>query len=81
MANKINEKLGLNPQTRTRQATHSPTIAPTLRCPKCGGNRVHRRIDGRLQDLGTHWCIVCAVFFSPGSVREQEIAVAAKYGG
>jgi Zn ribbon nucleic-acid-binding protein len=32
---RINEKMGLKPQTRTRQATHSRSLVTNAKCPEC----------------------------------------------
>lgn len=59
MASKINEKLGLNPKTRTRAATHSSMLAPDQRCPKCDGRHVLKNVVKR-----QFMCGSCSHFWS-----------------
>jgi predicted RNA-binding Zn-ribbon protein involved in translation (DUF1610 family) len=39
---RINEKMGLKPQTRRRAATHASAIASDKCCPTCGSQHVLR---------------------------------------
>lgn len=69
MANKINAKLGLKPQTRTRQATHGPAIDGAVRCPDCAGRHCLQTQSTNGRRLGSHWCGACGAFFSPAIAR------------
>jgi hypothetical protein len=44
---RINEKLGLKPNSRIRIATHSRFIVPGGKCPNCPGRHVIEAIPGR----------------------------------
>lgn len=63
MASKINEKLGLNPKTRTRQATHGRLVAGSVRCPACGSRHCLRTESWNGKLAGSHWCARCSAFF------------------
>lgn len=56
MSNKINERLGLKPSTRKRQATHSRALVSSAQCPKCGGRHV---IENAIHGVPTRLCGFC----------------------
>lgn len=64
MGSKINEKLGLKPQTRKRQATHGTALAARVPCPDCGSTHVMRTQSCNGRRLGEFWC-ACGRFFNP----------------
>lgn len=66
MANKINEKLGLKPQTRARQATHGSSLISSAQCPKCLGRHV---IQNAIHGVLTRLCGRCGWLW-PGTPIE-----------
>lgn len=63
MTNKINERLGLKPATRTRRATHGRLLASAQICPQCGGRHVIRAQSEHA--TGEFMCAGCSTFFDP----------------
>lgn len=72
MANKINERLGLKPQTRKRQATHSTAIASSVGCRDCGSHHVMRTLSTNGKAQGEFWCGACGTFFDAPAQRQDE---------
>lgn len=61
---RINEKLGLQPQTRTRQATHSAGLVSRAVCAKCRG----RHVVGHLIHGREMWlCGFCGEVWEPAA--------------
>lgn len=65
MGSKINEKLGLNPKARTRQATHGRLVAGDVSCPACNSQHCLKTESANAKrDGDTHWCARCSTFFT-----------------
>lgn len=61
----INQKLGIKPRTKLRQATHAAALATGfIRCPECGCGHVLRTQSSNGRLLGDFMCALCSHFFS-----------------
>lgn len=61
--NKINQRLGLKPQTRKRQATHGTAIVGSAQCVTCGSRHVLKTQSENGKRAGDLWCAGCGAFF------------------
>ena len=60
---RINQKLGLKPQTKVRMATHGAAIVGSARCVACGSRHVLKTQSENEQRAGDLWCASCGAFF------------------
>lgn len=71
MSNKINARLGLKPQTRTRQATHGSGIVSYAICPACGGQHV---VEHVVHGAPLRLCGFCSTTWTPTPAERAEDA-------
>lgn len=59
---RINDKLGLRPQTTVRQATHGSGIVSHAKCPRCPCRHV---VEHRVRGIPTRLCGACGYVWTP----------------
>lgn len=68
---RINEKLGMAPQTRARQATHSKGLVTRAVCGVCRGRHV---VSNPIHGRDTWLCGFCGHVWEPTGAELEQIA-------